>query len=515
MKSTAKQVKQSALNVSAFIKAIAVFLTLSLAICLFGGCTRTQIVFEGNTKQNVAYNSENDGKMLSVGYSSDDSVNPFFSETDLNKALASLVFEPLFYIDDTFKAAPALAESFSLSGSTLTVTLASDAMFSDGTAVTGADVVYSFNKAKSSPLYKSELLSIASATASGKTVSFVSDGNLINPEDSLVFPVVKASTAENGQSVPTGTGTYCFSLNQTEKNLTVNTYSRKPTPNIKSVKLVPVDSSSTLIHTLELGTIDTFFDDLSSGSYSQANAAATKVNLTNLVFLGLNCKSYGLSNASVRQAVYYSVNRQSVALNAFKGFAEESNTPYHPQWHITEKEGFDTSALSLDYAKAQELMTSAGFSGTINLTLIVYSGNSFKAASAEEIAKSLSNIGINVTIKPCTWEEYKYALQGGNYDMYIGEIKLPANMDMSALFKKNGSVYGISMSDTTSFAYSEFLSGNISLEAFTASFLQNLPFVPICFRTGVLFCSNDITPSADSGIIDAYKNVYEWRFISS
>ena len=99
----------------------------------------------------------------------------------------------------------------------------------------------------------------------------------------------------------------------------------------------------------------------------------------------------------------------------------------------------------------------------------------------------------------------------GNYDFYIGEIKLPKNMDMTSLFGTYSSVYGTSPTDTTAAAYSEFLSGNISLDSFTLSFIQNMPFIPICFRMGALVYSNSISPAADCDMNNAYKNIYEWE----
>ena len=229
----------------------------------------------------------------------------------------------------------------------------------------------------------------------------------------------------------------------------------------------------------------------------------------------MNSNSYGLSTSAVRQAVYYSINRQAIVKNSFKNYAKESAVPYHPEWHVISESEYIISGLTLNYSEAQKLMKNAGFNERINYTLIVYSGNNFKIAAAKELQKNLANIGINLTINELTWENYQLALSSGNYDFYIGEIRLPMNMNLSALFGDNRAIYGISAADTTATAYSEYLSGNISLEAFTNSFLQNMPFAPICFRMGALIYSNDITPAADSDMSNAYKNIYEWTIINN
>jgi len=481
----------------------------------FSGCDDTVISTSTGTTPDPDNHSYTIGSVLNIGMSENDSLNPYFMKTDLNSDITDLVFEPLFYIDDSFCARNALAKSYTHSDMTLTVKLDTSAAFSDGVQFSSSDVVYSFNLAKQSEYFRNELLGIASATATAAdTVSFTLGTKSINAVDSLSFPIVKTSTAADKDAVPVGTGLYKFNISGEKAELQYNPYCKKPRPNITTINLIRIPSSSTMIHTLELGSIDAFFDDMSSGSYSQANAQTAKTNLTNLVFLGMNSNSYGLSSAALRQAVYYSINRQSIAKNSFKNYATESAVPYHPEWHVISESEYDISGLTLNYSEAQKLMKDAGFNEKINYTLIVYSGNNFKISVAKELQENLKNIGINLIVTELSWENYQLALSSGNYDFYIGEIKLPMNMNLSALFGDNRAVYGISSSDTTATAYSEYLSGNISLEAFTSSFIQNMPFAPICFRIGSLVYSNNITPAADSDMSNAYKNIYEWTVIN-
>lgn len=513
MKSTTKQAKLSAQKQYPLRKASALLLILVILVLTLTGCDDTVISTVSGTdtdSNNHSYTVSVDS--LNIGYSKEDSLNPYFTETDLNSDIASLVFEPLFYIDDSFCARNSLASSYTVKDNTLTVKLDTSAAFSDGIQFSSADVVYSFELAKASVNYEDELSNISSAAAAGSdTVIFNLTVKNRNAADALSFPIVKSQSASDADSLPVGTGLYKLVQSGEDLRLDYNPYCRKPHPSITGIRLVSIPASSTLIHTLELGTIDAYFDDMSSGSYSQANAQTAKTNLSNLVFLGMNSSSYGLSSAAVRQAVYYSINRQSVVKNSFKNYAVESAVPYHPEWHAVSEEEYDLSHLTLDYSKAQTLMKNAGFKDALIYELIVYSGNNFKIAAAKEIQQSLKNIGINVNISELTWDAYKQALSSGAYDFYIGEIKLPKNMNLSALFGSSGVIYGMPAADTTSAAYGEYINGNISLEAFTASFLQNMPFVPVCFRMGALICSNSITPAPDCDAGNAYKNIYEWE----
>lgn len=512
MKSTIKQEKLSQSSRSLSLKIICIIAAFLLIICCFSGCDDTIVATEADTTPDKSVQVQSSSQTLKLGYSAEDSFNPYYSETDLNSDFVSLVFEPLFYIDDSFSTENGLATSYYLENSKLTVTLDTTAAFSDGVQFSSADVVYSFNLAKNSAVFKNELQYIEAAVSSGSNkVIFTLTGFYKTAQDSLTFPIVKSSTADTPDSVPIGTGMYSISANGESVTLNYNPYCRKPQPNISKIELTALDSSSTFVHTLELGKTDAYFDDLSSGSYSQANAQTTKTNMPNLVFLGMNSASYGLSSAAVRQAIYCAVNRQTIVTDAFKNYAVESYTPYHPEWYVYTSSDYDASALTLDYSKAQSLMKNASFTEAINYTLIVYSGNNFKIAAAKLIQENLSGIGINITISELTWDNYKLALASGEYDLYIGEIKLPANMDMSALFSGSKAVCGVSASDTTSTAYSEFAAGNISINALTDSFMQNMPFVPLCFRMGVLVYSNKISPSADCDYNNVYKNIYEWN----
>lgn len=511
MKSTTKPEKLFPLNKSLLLKITSLITVFALLICGFAGCDDTTVATEAGTHIDKNASIQTSTKTFSFGYSEDDSLNPYFMSTDLNTDLISLIFEPLYYVDDSFSADNCLALSSSLSGNSLTVKLDTSAAFSDGVQFSSTDVVYSFNLAKNSSAYKNNLKYVQSATASASnTVIFTLSGYYKTAEEALSFPIVKNLSADTGTSDPIGTGLYSISRDGGKTTLVYNPYCRKPQPNISKIELTALDTESTLVHTLELGTIDAYFDNLSSGNYSQANARTTKTNMSNLVFLGMNSASYGLSSAAVRKAIYHSVNRQAVVNNAYKNFAVESYTPFHPQWHMFAQADYDSSALALDYSKAQTLMRNAGFRDKLNYTLIVYSGNNFKTAAAKEIQANLEKIGINVVISELTWENYKAALADGNYDLYIGEIKLPSNMDMSALFSSGKAIYGVSPADTTNTAYSEFAAGNISINALTDSFMQNMPFVPICFRVGVLVYSKEITPAADCDYANVYKNIFEW-----
>ncbi|MDD6276398.1 MAG: ABC transporter substrate-binding protein, partial [Clostridia bacterium] len=83
-------------------------------------------------------------------YLRSDSLNPYEAEQLINQNLDLLLYDSLFTVDNSFKAIPQIAESYSADEKTITVILKSGVTFTDGSALTASDVVYSFKKAKKS-----------------------------------------------------------------------------------------------------------------------------------------------------------------------------------------------------------------------------------------------------------------------------------------------------------------------------------------------------------------------------
>ena len=104
MKSTKKQVKRFPLNKSLLLKIICIITVFSVLTCCFSGCDNTVVSTEADTYPDKHVQTQNSSATIQLGYSANDSLNPYFMTTDLNTDLISLVFEPLFYVDDTFSA---------------------------------------------------------------------------------------------------------------------------------------------------------------------------------------------------------------------------------------------------------------------------------------------------------------------------------------------------------------------------------------------------------------------------
>src|SRR3989440_5193871 len=122
-------------------------------------------------------------------------LNPFTATDADSWKVIPLVYDSLARIDP-FTLLPArwAAASWSVSGSTLTVTLRSDLAFHDGSAETAADVIYSYNQYKSVGKAPSDL--VVSGSGSTVTLSSASAGGLMFGQG-LLLPIVKSGTVTN------------------------------------------------------------------------------------------------------------------------------------------------------------------------------------------------------------------------------------------------------------------------------------------------------------------------------
>lgn len=95
-------------------------------------------------------------KPVSLGYYAKKTLNPFKTDCAENQSIATLLFDSLFVLDSAFKPVPAAASDYEIDGRELRVTLKPSLYFTDGSPLTGEDVIYSFAAAKKAPFLKKD-----------------------------------------------------------------------------------------------------------------------------------------------------------------------------------------------------------------------------------------------------------------------------------------------------------------------------------------------------------------------
>ncbi len=471
-------------------KILSVLLSVVLLFCACGKQTTEQ---EGILSENGTVSMDtpkSDGTAsIRLPYNEADGINPFFAKSYENIYLSRLLYSPLFSASSAYEALPVIAESISINGKSATVRIKSGLKCHGSTDITPADVVYSFNKAKSSYAYKASLESIDSASAAGGSVIFTSKFADSLVALKLTFPIVKGNTAELQSDIPSGCGEYYFY----EKTL-VSTSGDKP-----EVFLTSVNTADTSFNAYKIGNTDVYFSDLSDCNYTQLHGNYIPADLNNMVYLGFNKDTDGLDK-NIRSAISVLLNSEDIVTSAYQGHAVACKAPCNPASALYKENVKGEILLSGDIKKASEIIDRCGFTryagkaltngeAVLSYSLIVNGDNKYRVAAAYSVADTLEKAGFFIEVKTLSYEDYSERIASGDFQMYIGEIKLDSSMDLSAFFTEDGAFSKGIEQEKIAKEYFRMRSGAITYADFYKTFAEYHPFVPLAFRTGAVFSS--------------------------
>lgn len=480
------------------------------------------------------------------------SFNPYFCENTLNQNVISLLFDPLVELDEQFAVQPCLAtevtvtvettggdeaeepvtegeeaespeatQKTSVAATTVTVKLRTDVTFQDGSALTSSDVVYSLNQAKSaSSIYSERLKRIKSVKAQGSgTVVIQVEGAAASFDRLLDIPIVKDGTGK--RDVPTGTGAYRLrydedgSVSALEQNAA---WWKGETLPLEEIPLYEAKDSDYLLYGFGGGEVSLVTTDL-TGSNSlgySGNFQVADYPTTVMLYLGCNTATGACASKSVRSAIYYALDRETLSNRLLSGHAQPTSLPISPDAAEYDAELAET--LGQDIEKAQTLLSS-GYKGK-KLTLIVNADSEFKVAVAQEIQVELEALGMSVSVSRLSWSDFKEAVDNGAYDLYLGEVKLTADFSLDAFLNQDGALNPSGYAEEELAAlYETFCQtgGEPHLDAakkLYQALADEAPFIPLCFkRYSVLYQWNTLT-SLTPTQQNLFYNFSGWRFVS-
>ena len=417
---------------------------------------------------------------LSLAFDTTQSFHPILTHSRVNQTLVPLVYEGLFRLDTAFTAQKALCHSYSVSedGLAWTFLLRRDATFSDGTPLTAAPVVHSLELARTanSP-YSGRFSCVSSITAHGEHELIIT---LARPNNGLPALLDIPIVFGDGDR-PLGTGPYALT-EAANGSLLLTPRSE----NLDPINLIVVSQTRQLTDALEQGKLSLVNTDPSgtnspgfSGTYSTVD-----YDTTSFVYLGFNTTRSPFHSATNRKAVTAAVDRGSLVSTAWSGHARASALPFHPASPLYDE--MLTRQLPAPDT-AQSLVEQANLTGR-RITLLVNNENSYKVTAAQLLARQLEKAGLAVTISALPWSEYLSALANGRFDLYLGEVSLTADFDLTALLSSAGALnYSRWHSGECDRLLTQFLSAPEQERPNAASELcsyltDQLPIAPLCFK---------------------------------
>lgn len=522
------------------------------ALIFLSGCRAKPDGTSSSAEPPTAVAAAGSRNYLTMLYSAADTFNPYTAATDINRQLCRLLYEPLLKTDNSYNISYSLAQSAEVKGKECTVTLKSR-YFSDGSALTADDVVYSFNLAKKSNTeYAYKLYEALSATVrDSKTVVIKLDRADPYFANTLDFPIIKKGSdtrtdADGVTHPPIGCGR--FKLNDSEDKLITNEHDPGKDRMIKEIRLINAPDSDAVGHYVEIGAADMYYSDISDGNILRMSGKKVNINLNHLIYIGANLSDEQLSLNALRQAISSGLDRKEICRDGYFNNALPANGFFNPAWEAVKsvqninlqanKEITVENLEEIGYNKLDSAGVRTNDAGKkLKFELLVNKENRLRVTAARIIANRLSEYGISVNVAEKNFADYTAALSSGNFQLYLAEVAITPNMDISSLITEGGSVaYGIkkpekkedgkkaeqtgSTESTASEAeqteeqnltaaelVSGFYAGTNTLADLSSVLQTEMPVIPLCYRTGVLFYNDKIENVNNSSCSDIYFSI--------
>ena len=456
---------------------------------------------------------------FTLPYFSNQTLDPITCPDGAQLTLGALLYEGLFALDEQFSVQNVLARSYSYDADTFTYTIKvrSDIRFSDGSRLSAYDVADTLQRARSSERYRARLAMVNSLYAEDSdtvSISLSQDNRCFTAR--LDIPIVKSGT--ESELIPTGTGPYCWQTDDgTYLGVNSHWWQEKTLP-LERIELLDCRNTDTMVYSFYAHEVQLLALDLTgtnvtsvSGSGNYTDAASTVMQ-----YIGFNTTREPFNSAALRQAIHRGVDRVGMLDAYLLGHADAAQFPLSPRSDLYPAD-IETS-YSPDYFASA--MAAAGYNKGVSrpVTMLVNEENAYKVSMAQQIAKSLSRYDLKVTVSVLPWEQYLYALQSGNFDLYYGEVKLTADWDISSLVLPGGSLnYGGYNNENTAKLLSAYLTADDdtkrakAMDTLCRHLADQVPFLPVCFKNiSVLLPSGAveaITPTA----ANPFYNMTAWK----
>lgn len=473
-------------------------LALALAgALLLGGCTSpTQEQSSAPPVSPTATAQPIQAGVFSLAWDPQQSFHPITGTSGVNLELTGLVFQGLYELDQSFHPQPVLAAGATASqdGRTWTVEVAQGVRFSDGTPLTAAQVVSSLETARTASRYQSRLSAVTGVRQTGEyTVEVTLSAPNANFTALLDIPVVAEREGQN----PLGTGPYRLGDGALEQNPNSSLAGSLPAENIPLVAVSTPDARMAAFDSGEVWMTNTEFFSPDALGYS-GSCEVWDYPTTQLLYLGFHTQGGACGEETLRRAVSGALNRESLVQVQLSGHGDPTDLPISPVW-----------------GELPEVEVEAGAPAAATLRLVVNNDNTTRVQVARQIAVQLEGAGFTVTVEELAWEDYVSALERGDFDLYLGQVQLTPDFDLTPLLT-GALAYGGAQSQVQSLLSAwRGTGGETEWKAYLEGFAQHSPLAPICFLRGSLLVRWGLVSGVAPTQANPYANVAEWTIWSS
>ena len=424
------------------MKKITAFLLILTMLFSLTACGNSASSPADNTDQPSASNPESDGvtsEAVKENATKDEVVIGFTSVPSNYDPLngfyngVQILYSALVQTNADMEVVADLATEHTVSEDALTYsfTLRDGAKFSDGTAITAEDVVFSFETAKANAS-SLDLSKMESISANGNDITI----QLSKPDSTFILTVCnvgivpKASYGEDFALNPISSGPYKLVQYDVDQQfiLEANEHYYGTAPGISRVVFVKMAGQDTRLMAVQSGQVDITLTSAVVAANNSVNgyyllqeetvdnfgiAMPYTASQDEVNEYGYPVGNDFTSDITIRKALAYGLDRQKVCEEALNGYgvpaySENDGMPwYNPESEIE---------YNLEYA--QQLLTDAGWVDTdgdgirekdgvkASTTLLYSAGDDVRQTIAMAVSNQvLENLGIEMIVEGVGWED--------------------------------------------------------------------------------------------------------------
>ena len=437
-------------------KALLLLLCAAMVLSLFSGCAAEDTPYEPtgdalapeDADVNATIPDESDEEQaFSLVYYPKRSMNPTVATDYTNRMLFSLIYQGLFFVDSNNQAVPILCENykFSTDSRTFTFFLMDDAKFSDGTPVTVEDVLATYAAALKSTYYSGRFVHVKEILISDEGgISFKLSNPIADLPLLLDVPIVKASQVESEH--PLGSGPYIFENSLTGAQLRRNRAwwcadtAQNLVVSAASIPLIEAESTTHIRDQFEFADVGVVCTDPFSDSYADYRCDRELWDCDNGLFVYLACNvaySETFANDLLRANLTYAINREALAADHYNGFAKTTTIacdPSSPYYSPSLAQKYTYDPIRFIEALGKIKMPKEP------VELLVNKDDSIRLRLARDIAQMLTECGLETVTVEVETSKYQSNIRVGKYDLYLGQTRLSANMDLTPFFHPYGNI---------------------------------------------------------------------------
>lgn len=493
-------------------KVFAVILAVSL-LCLCGCGTSDEVYVP--TGNGLTWDEDYAGSVatqateapeqeLILTYYPGETMNPYDCADFTNRALFPLLYQSLFVVDRDYQVEPMLCSTYTVSPDMTEYIfyIEENVNFSDGHILTAEDVCASLKAAKSSDVYKGRFLHV-------KSISLSEDGGVTITLDTpyenlpliLDIPIVRKDQV--GEDHPSGTGPYTLDTASSSLRRRANWWcDTQLVVTAQTIPLLKAESPSQIRDAFQFDNLSLVCADPGSDRYADYRCDFELWDCENGIFLYLACSagSTVFSNPQVRAAMTYAVDRDTLVDAYYRGFARSATLPASPQSPYYNQSL--ASRYAYDPVKFAQVINDQNLQGS-TVKFLVNSDDTLRLRAARAIAGMLEECGLVVEMSELSGSDYTYALKTWDFDLYLGQTKLSATMDLTPFFATNGTVSWGGVNNVEAYTLSlQALENAGNYYTLHQTIMDNGLLCPVLFRSYAVYATrgtvSDLTPARDN-----------------